>query len=215
MRVSAISLVYIVLLPRAYCQYDAQADGSQLRNNDLFNPFLPNLLFIGTGGTIAGVVSSVEQTTEYQSGVIGIGKLIEEVPEVHDRCNVRYMQAFNVDSININSTILLILSEIIQLVLNLPFVDGVIVTIGTDTLPTSGHFLDSTIYSEKPVVLTGAIRPSTTRSADGPMNLMAAALVASSTSAWNRGVLVSFNNRIDSASNIMKEDFASLDAFGS
>ena len=59
-------------------------------------------------------------------------------------------------------------------------VDGVVVTHGTDTLEEAAFFLALVCKTEKPIVLTAAMRPSTVLSADGPANLFQAVLTATS-----------------------------------
>ncbi len=57
-------------------------------------------------------------------------------------------------------------------------VDGIVITHGTDTLEETAYFLDLTVKSDKPVVIVGAMRPSTAMSADGPVNLYNAVVTA-------------------------------------
>ena len=69
------------------------------------------------------------------------------------------------------------------------------------------------MQSKKPVVLTGAMRPATAISADGPMNLLNAVRLAASPQAFDRGVLVCLNDQIDSARHVTKSHTTSLDTF--
>ena len=69
-------------------------------------------------------------------------------------------------------------------------VDGIVVTHGTDTIEETAYFLDLAVKSRKPVVIVGAMRPSTAISADGPINLYNAVLIAGSEEAVGKGVLV-------------------------
>ena len=57
-------------------------------------------------------------------------------------------------------------------------VDGVAITHGTDTMEETAYFLNLVVKSDKPVVLTGSMRPSTSLSADGPLNIYNAVGVA-------------------------------------
>ena len=60
------------------------------------------------------------------------------------------------------------------------------------------------VKSEKPVVLTGAMRPATALSAEGPLNLLNAVRIASDPKAAGRGVLIALNDVIVSARDATK-----------
>lgn len=167
-----------------------------------FHAGLPNVTILATGGTIASRASSNTQTTNYKVGV-GIEALLDAVPEICNISNVSGVQVSNVDSGSINSTILLDLTARLTAELANPSVHGVVVTHGTDTLEETAFFLDLILNSTKPVVVTGAMRPSTALSADGPLNLYQAVKLAASKTAFGRGVMVVLNEYVLSPMNEM------------
>lgn len=71
-----------------------------------------------------------------------------------------------------------------------------VITHGTDTMEETAYFLNLTIKSDKPVVLVGAMRPSTAISADGPKNLYNAVALVANKEAKNKGVMVAINDKI-------------------
>lgn len=71
-----------------------------------------------------------------------------------------------------------------------------VITHGTDTLEETAYFLDLTVKTDKPVVLTGAMRPSTATSADGPLNLYQSVALAASDLSRGHGAMVVFSDGI-------------------
>jgi L-asparaginase len=90
---------------------------------------------------------------------------------------------------------------------------GVVVSHGTDTLEESAFLLDLFHSSDKPVVFVGAMRTRDEPSWDGPVNLLAACLVAASDQARGRGVMAVLNNTIHAASEVTKTSTGALDTF--
>ena len=74
-------------------------------------------------------------------------------------------------------------------------------------------FLTLTLNTSKPVVVTGAMRPATATSADGPYNLYQAVCLAASEDAHHQGVMGLFSNTIYSGRDIQKVNNYKVDAF--
>lgn len=87
------------------------------------------------------------------------------------------------------------------------------VTHGTDTVEETAYFLNLVVKNEKPVVVTGAMRPATAVGADGPSNILQAVSVAASPASRGRGVMVVLTDRIGAARFTVKSDANSLDTF--
>ncbi|KPA88324.1 MULTISPECIES: asparaginase [Pseudomonas] len=92
---------------------------------------------------------------------------------------------------------------------------GVLITQGTDTLEESAFFLDLLWPFDTPLVLTGAMRPSSQLGADGPANLLQAGLVALAAESRKRGVQVVLNGQVHAAARVRKIDALALEAFSS
>ena len=84
---------------------------------------------------------------------------------------------------------------------------------GTDTIEETAYFLNLVTKSRKPVVIVGAMRPSTALSADGPINLYNATILAGSEEAAGRGVLVALNDQINGARDVTKTNASNTDTF--
>ena len=84
--------------------------------------------------------------------------------------------------------IMLELSKFVQELADREDISGIVITHGTDTLEETAYFLDLTVKTKKPVVVTGAMRSSDELGYDGPSNLAAAVCTAISDEAYNKGV---------------------------
>lgn len=172
------------------------------------------IAILGTGGTIAGFIDSTIATTGYTAGAIDIDVLIKAVPQIRDLADISWEQIANIDSSNMCDEIWLRLAKKIAK-LFAEEIDGVVITHGTDTMEETAYFLNLTIKSDKPVVLVGAMRPSTAISADGPKNLYNAVALVANKEAKNKGVMVAINDKILSARGVVKTHSLNVDAFSS
>jgi len=119
----------------------------------------------------------------------------------------------NLPSSHLTPAQVLELGQRVEASLSSPDVDGVVVTHGTDTLEEPAYLLDLTTNSQKPLVLTGAMRAATMSGYDGMLNLAAAIRVAVAEEAHSLGALVVFNGRVFSAADVQKVHSQQINAF--
>jgi L-asparaginase type II len=186
---------------------------AQAAQADSVKPKLANITILATGGTIAGTGASSTTTVGYTAATVGVQRLIQAVPELAKVANVSGEQVFQIASENMSNEHWLTLAKRVNTLLAQPSVDGIVITHGTDTLEETAYFLNLVVKSRKPVVLVGAMRPSTAISADGPINLYNSVLLAASPEAVGKGVLVAMNDQIQAARDVTKVNTSTLDAF--
>jgi L-asparaginase len=173
---------------------------------------LPNIVILATGGTIAGA-QPTEGDPGYKSGSLSIDSLIAAAPGMDKLARFTGEQIASIGSQDMNDEVWLKLARRANQLLATPEVDGIVVTHGTDTLEETAYFLNLVIKSDKPVVLVGSMRPATSTSADGPLNLYNAVAVAADPGARGLGVLVVSNDDLFAAREIQKTNTTDLQTF--
>lgn len=174
---------------------------------------LPNVTILATGGTIAGTGATSTTTVGYTAAKVGVEALIKAVPEMSKVANVSGEQVFQIASESMTNDHWLTLAKRVNTLLAQDNVDGIVITHGTDTLEETAYFLNLVVKSRKPVVLVGSMRPSTAMSADGPINLYNAVILAGSKEAIGKGVLVALNDQIHAARDVTKTNTVTMDTF--
>jgi len=175
---------------------------------------LPRVIILATGGTIAGAGTSTDRAG-YTAGKIPIEDLIGTIPTVKKVADITGEQIASVGSQDMTVDIWKKLAVRINAINKNNEADGIVITHGTDTQEETAYFLDLVLTGDKPVVLTGSMRAATAISADGPKNLYDAITIAASPKSIGRGVLVSFNEGIYDARDVMKLSTTKTNAFGS
>jgi L-asparaginase len=174
------------------------------------------VVLLATGGTIAGTAEDARQTTGYRAGALGVGDAAPRGAGAFrggrgaGRADRRHRQQGHGGGRPAPAGAACAGGPGGD-----PETDGVVITHGTDTMEETAYFLQLTLKTEKPVVLTGAMRPATALSADGPMNLLEAVQLAADREARGLGVLVVMDDEIHSARDVEKVHTASLAALAS
>ena len=173
------------------------------------------VVILATGGTIAGV-GEEGKTAGYKPGALSANEIISAIPELTSgNIDIEAIQICNVNSDDITDSIWISLANEINTRACDDNVAGFVITHGTDTLEETAYFLNLTVKTDKPVVLTGSMRPASSLSADGPMNLYEAVTVAASKEAIGEGVLVVLSDRIFSARTVTKLSTYNVNAISS
>ena len=174
----------------------------------------PRIKILATGGTIAG--AALKPTDPgYKSGAVGVDVLIAAVPQLKEIAEVSGEQIASIGSQDMNDEVWLKLAKRVNELLASSDVDGIAITHGTDTLEETSYVLHLTVRSDKPVVMTGSMRPSTAMSADGPLNIYNAVAIAADPTARGRGVLVTIDDDVHSGHDIIKNHTTDVGTFSS
>ena len=196
MRVFNLTLLLVVLL--------AVTAGAQ-------DSKLPKVVILATGGTIAGAAET-RTTAGYESGQVSVDVLLAAVPDLARIADCTGEQIANVGSQNMNDEVWLTLARRINELVKTD-INGIVITHGTDTMEETAYFLSLVVHSDKPVVLTGSMRPSTAMSADGPLNIYNAVAVAADPDAVGKGVVVVANDEIHGARSVIKSNTTEVSTF--
>jgi L-asparaginase len=168
---------------------------------------LPAVHVIATGGTISNVSGRARRTGD---------ELVASLPGIERIARVTVEQFSNVASGSITPDHWrAIATRINELYRTRPELRGVVVTHGTDTLEETAYFLDLTVASCRPVIVTGAMRQASAAGADGPANLYNSIRAAAAPASERRGTLVLLNDEIFVARDVTKTSTLRTDAFTS
>lgn len=160
----------------------------------------PKLLVVSTGGTI---------TMTSKAGASGIAPtltaadLLQAVPQIAQLSEIEALTFSSMPGASLTLENIIELAQTINLKLA-GDIAGAIVIQGTDTIEETAFLLNALVGSDKPVVVTGAMRGAQAAGADGPANLLASVVVAISPAATGRGTLVVLNDQVHSARFVKK-----------
>jgi L-asparaginase len=173
---------------------------------------MPKVHILATGGTIAGRAPS-DVEASYRSAEVEVNALLDAVPGLQALAQLSGEQLAQVGSQDMNDGLWLKLAARVNALFAAGEADGIVITHGTDTAEETGFFLHLVVKSDRPVVLTGAMRPTTALSADGPLNLFNAVAVAADPQSCGRGAIVAINDDLHSARDVTKSNTTDVQTF--
>lgn len=162
------------------------------------------IALLATGGTISCTVDETGAAVR----TLGASDLVANAPQPPG-IEVTAIDAEAFSSWNIDGPTMLRLARRVDELL--AEADGVVVTHGTDTIEETAYFLDLAVRSDKPVVVTGAMRNASLAGADGPRNMEAAFAVAARPDL--SGCFVVLNDEVHAGAEVSKSHSANPATF--
>ncbi len=202
MRRRAISSLWLAMASfSVFCPIGARAQGR-----------LPRVVVVGTGGTIAGQAETRTSFQSYRPGQKLISDMVDFLrPQIDSVAEVSTVQFGNRGSGGYDIADYYDLTMAVEKALEAA--DAVVVTSGTGTMDEIVYWLDLTVQSPKPVVITGAMRPWTVIGTDAPANLFNAIVLAASGETACFGTVLMLNDEFHAAKEVWKSDSSRLDTF--
>ncbi len=173
---------------------------------------LPRVTIVATGGTIAGVSETRTSFQSYRAGQLGIDEMLAELrPQIDEVADVGTVQFGNRPSGGYAIADFHDLTLAVEKALETA--DAVVVTSGTGSMDEFVYWLDLTVQSRKPVVITGAMRPWTVIGTDAHANLFNAIVLAASGETRCFGTVLMLNDEFHAAKEAWKGDAYRMDTF--
>jgi L-asparaginase len=167
---------------------------------------MKRILVVATGGTIASSESSEGLTPTFDADA-----LLGHIPEIKDLCHIEGTTIMNIDSTNMNPSLMKKLAASIYGHIN--DYDGFVVIHGTDTMAyTSAALVYMLQNIKKPVVVTGSQVAMEALYTDAKKNIANAVRFALEDV---NGVFISFDGKIINGTRAVKLKTRSTDAFAS
>ena len=170
-----------------------------------------HVVILSTGGTIA---STHDKTGAVVPTVTG-SKLVEPLSGTFDNdkltLEVKDIAKLDSSAMTLDDTDSIITA--VNKELRRDDVDGVVVTHGTDSMEETAIAVDTFLDSEKPVALTGAMRPFDDPNPDGPDNLALAVKTVTDPANEGRGTFIAFADHVIPARGAFKSDTSKADGF--
>lgn len=177
---------------------------------------LPRVSVITTGGTIDSVgVDRLDLAAYLETGVrLEPGELLAGVSaELATIANVTEVPFRRLRAHAITDDDLAELAALVRGLLDRDEADGIVITHGTNTLEETAWLLHLVVATDAPIVITGAMRPASALSGDGPLNLANAVRLAASAQGRKLGTLVLLDDTIHGARDVTKSDTTRVSAF--
>jgi L-asparaginase len=163
-----------------------------------------------TGGTISTLP---DDAAGGNVPVLDGAAILARAPGLADVAEVEPIDWGLVPASHLRFAQLISIAEVVDAALARPDIDGAVVVQGTDTIEETALAYELLVRSDKPLVVTGAMRDGSAEDFDGPRNLADAARVALANDLRGAGVQVVLGGLVVAARDVVKTHTTALDTF--
>lgn len=163
-----------------------------------------------TGGTIA---SRVDPAAGGAVPALHGADILARTPGLAESSDIEVIDWGLVTASHMGLDQMLAIARLLESTLARPEISGAVVVQGTDTIEETSFAYDLLVATDKPVVVTGAMRNSSEPDYEGPANLRNAVACAASADLRGQGVTVVLNGLIVGADQAIKTHATALDTF--
>jgi L-asparaginase len=171
---------------------------------------VPRVAIIFTGGTI-----SMRPDPGAGGNVPALdgAAILALAPAVAEIADVEVIDWGMVPASHLKFGQMLSIARLVQEQVGRPEIDGVVVVQGTDVIEETAFAYDLLVGTDKPVVVTGAMRDSSATDFDGPRNIADAVRCASAAEMRGNGCIVVLDGTVIAADLVVKKDTTALNTF--
>ncbi|CAN5579692.1 asparaginase [soil metagenome] len=173
---------------------------------------MKRVALVFTGGTIS---MKPDATAGGAVPTLSGEEIIARTPGLAQLADVEAIDWGLVPASHLDFERLLELGRLLEATLARDDVDGAVLVQGTDTIEETAFAFDLLLRSDKPLILTGAMRNAAEPDYDGPRNLTDAVRCAAAPGLRGQGTVVVLGGRIIGADQVQKTHATTLDTFRS
>jgi L-asparaginase len=171
---------------------------------------MPAILMIFTGGTIS---MTIDQATGGAVPSLNGNQILGRMRQPAQACDIEVLEYGQFPGPHVTPSMMYELAVLTHEATQRADIIGVIITHGTDTLEETAYFLDLSLDTEKPVILTGSMNHSDDPGWDGPTNISDSIMTILSGQFKGLGVMVCLNGEINAANEVTKTHTQQRDTF--
>src|SRR3954464_14057069 len=171
---------------------------------------MARVAIVFTGGTIS---TRPDAAAGGNIPVLDGAAILALAPDMADIADIEVVDWGKVPASHLRFSQMLSIARVVDELVRRAHIDGAVIVQGTDVIEETAFAYDLLLSTDKPIVVTGAMRDSSAPDYDGSRNLTDSVRWAVSGDGNEAGVVVVLNGTVIAADTVVKRDSLALDTF--